>query len=131
MQKFMEDLMKNASNPQAVFQQLVEANKSLTETWTKQIAPSMLDVTGAPKVFSNINEAPKKALENLKKYSELNEKFAKDVQEAGKASPFDMNGLLKATVDYQQSLLETNTAIVKDFFNEVTASVKTANTKTK
>lgn len=127
----MEDLMKNASNPQAVFQQLVEANKSLTETWTKQVAPSMLDGTGVPKMIVNIKEAPQKALDNLKKYGELNEKFAKEVQEAGKVSPFDMNGLLKATVEYQQSLLETNTAIVKEFFNEVNENAKTVNAKTK
>lgn len=115
MQNFFETLAKNASNPQAMVEQLTEANKKFTETLTKQINPAVL---------KSATEAPQKAIENLNKYNEINQAYAKKVQEVATKVPFDASALLKEIVDYQQSILQTNTAIVQSFFNEVTESAK-------
>lgn len=122
MQKFFEDMAKNASNPQALFQQFAEANKLWTETVSKQVAPAVL---------KNLSEAPQKAVENLKVFSDLNTKYATEVQNAAKAVPFDSSAFIKATVDYQKSLFETNTAIFQGFYQEVTEGVKAVTPKTK
>ncbi len=120
MQKFMEDLMKNSTNPQAVFQQFVDANKAWTQTMTDKVLPAWQETASA---------APQKTMETVQKYTDLNTKYAQAVQDAMKKTPFDINAIVQATVEYQKNVLKANTSYVEDVYAEVVSAVKNVTPK--
>lgn len=117
MQKFMEDLFKNSTNPQAMFTQIMEANKAWSTTMTEKVIPAWQQTA---------TNTPQKAMETVQKYADLNSKYSSAIQEAMKKNPIDFNTVVQATVEFQKGLLAENTKFIEDTCAEVVKTVKSA-----
>jgi uncharacterized protein YdiU (UPF0061 family) len=118
--EFINDLTKSATNPQAFAEKLIEANKNLVESFSKNVLPAWQE-------FSK--QVPAKAIENIQVYSELNTKLVSDLQKTVEKNSVDFPAVFQVFSNYQKDLLAHNTGLVEKYCTDMANNVKNAQEK--